>query len=363
MAKVKFSRTETSENISTIPIVDGQLVYTKDGKAFLDYGEERIEIVSGGDTTPIGAISAFAEVDETSPLMSDWVMCDGRELSRSEYSALYSVIGTKYGAGDGTSTFNVPNINGKMIVGIDVDDEDFNEVGKTGGSKTHTQTVDELAKHNHIISSSTGVGNPIIVYADGQSTPGPGATNYTLKYDGTTSDSTPYMYTKSNGNGSPMDIMNPYIVGKYYIKAFRSASSTAEVKNNYTESDIDTYSCNYVNNMQANIITNGSPVKTGRKVDGKDEYIKRIGIAQLPNASALEVDTGLNINEIVVTGIECLAYRSSDKTYIPVPFISMVNSNIGLNTKVNSNILYLLIETTIDRSNFSGWAEIRFVYE
>ena len=72
---------------------------------------------------------------------------------------------------------------------------------------------------------------------------------------------------------------------------------------------------------------------------------------------------GKGIKEIVVTGIECLAYRSSDKTYIPVPFISMVNSNIGLNTKVNSNILYLLIETTIDRSNFSGWAEIRFVYE
>ena len=114
--------------------------------------------------------------------------------------------------------------------------------------------------------------------------------------------------------------------------------------------------------LKYNLKTNGSPVKTGRKVDGKDEYIKRISIAQLPNASALEVNTGLNINEIVVTDINCLAYRSSDKTYIPVPFISMANSNIGLNTKVNSNILYLLIETTIDRSNFSGWAEIRFIY-
>ena len=114
--------------------------------------------------------------------------------------------------------------------------------------------------------------------------------------------------------------------------------------------------------LKYNLKTNGSPVKTGRKVDGKDEYIKRISIAQLPNASALEVNTGLNINEIVVTDINCLAYRSSDKTYIPVPFISMANSNIGLNTKVNSNILYLLIETTIDRSNFSGWAEIKFIY-
>lgn len=140
------------------------------------------------------------------------------------------------------------------------------------------------------------------------------------------------------------------------------SQTSINVKNEKTTSETDVYSCNYVNNMQTNITTNGSPVKTGRKVDGKDEYIKRISIAQLPNASALEVNTGLNINEIVVTDINCLAYRSSDKTYIPVPFISMANSNIGLNTKVNSNILYLLIETTIDRSNFSGWAEIRFIY-
>ena len=115
---------------------------------------------------------------------------------------------------------------------------------------------------------------------------------------------------------------------------------------------------------QRNVATASHTIIIVARTDlqAKDEYIKRIGIAQLPNASALEVNTGLNINEIVVTSIECLAYRSSDKTYIPVPFISMANSNIGLNTKVNSNILYLLIETTIDRSNFSGWAEIKYIY-
>lgn len=111
-----------------------------------------------------------------------------------------------------------------------------------------------------------------------------------------------------------------------------------------------------------NLYTNEEPIKTGRKIDGKSEYIKRITIPQLPNASALEVNTGLNIDDINVTNIKCLAYRSSDKTYIPIPFISMANTHIGLNTKVTNNILYLLIETTIDRSNFSGWAEISFVY-
>lgn len=114
--------------------------------------------------------------------------------------------------------------------------------------------------------------------------------------------------------------------------------------------------------LKYNLKTNGSPVKTGRKVDGKDEYIKRISIAHFPNNDALEINTGLNVNEINITDIKCLGYRSTDRTYITVPFISMAGSHIGLNTKVTNNILYLLIETTIDRSSFNGWAEIKFIY-
>ena len=118
-----------------------------------------------------------------------------------------------------------------------------------------------------------------------------------------------------------------------------------------------------IQRYECNLYTNEEPVKTGRKIDGKDEYVEKISILQLPNASSLEVNTGLNIDEINVTYIKCLAYRSSDRTYIPIPFISMANSHIGLNTKVTNDILYLLIETTIDRSNFSAQAEISFTYK
>ena len=51
-----------------------------------------------------------------------------------------------------------------------------------------------------------------------------------------------------------------------------------------------------------NIITNGEPVKTGRKVDGKDEYVKRrINFGNLPNASIKEVTTGLDLSKIIIT--------------------------------------------------------------
>ena len=237
MAKVKFSRTEESD-VSSIQIVDGQLIYTKTGKCYLDYGTERIEIVSGGDTLPIGAISAFGDVDEDNPLMSDWILCDGRELSRSTYSELFGVIGTKYGQGNGSTTFNVPKIDGRNLVGLDLTDEDFNEVGKTGGSKTHTQTINEMPNHTHgVIYSNTG---------------GSGA----LARPDVTGSTTP---TSSTGGGQPMNIMNPYIVVKFYIKAFRSASSTAQVKNAKTVSSDDVYSCNYVNNMRKVLWTNPNP--------------------------------------------------------------------------------------------------------
>lgn len=111
-----------------------------------------------------------------------------------------------------------------------------------------------------------------------------------------------------------------------------------------------------------NLYTNEEPVKTGRKINGKNEYVKRVSIPQLPNNSSLEIGTGLNINEIKVIDLKGLAYRSSDNTYIPLPFISMAGINIGLNTKVIDNILNILIETSSDRTNFTGWAEVSFIY-
>lgn len=53
------------------------------------------------------------------------------------------------------------------------------------------------------------------------------------------------------------------------------SQTSINVKNEKTTSETDVYSCNYVNNMQTNITTNGTPVKTGRIIDGKEEYIKR----------------------------------------------------------------------------------------
>ena len=96
----------------------------------------------GGD---IGEIKLWS----TSSAPEGWLIADGREVSRTTYAELFAAIGTTYGAGNGSTTFNLPDMRGKVAVGRDSADTDFNALGKTGGAKTHTLTVAEMPSHTH----------------------------------------------------------------------------------------------------------------------------------------------------------------------------------------------------------------------
>lgn len=98
-----------------------------------------------GAGAPTGSILLWSTL--TAP--EDWLICDGTAVSRSSFSDLFGVIGTTYGAGDGSSTFNLPNFQGRVPVGLS-SENDFDELGKTGGEKSHTLTVDEMPSHTHV---------------------------------------------------------------------------------------------------------------------------------------------------------------------------------------------------------------------
>lgn len=59
----------------------------------------------------------FVEVTACENIPEDYLLCNGAELNREEYSELFAAIGTKYGEGDGETTFNVPNLDGKFVEG------------------------------------------------------------------------------------------------------------------------------------------------------------------------------------------------------------------------------------------------------
>ena len=62
---------------------------------------------------PTGCVQAFA--GQTTP--NGWLLCDGSAVSRTDYAALFAVIGTTYGSGDGSTTFNLPNLVDKFVEG------------------------------------------------------------------------------------------------------------------------------------------------------------------------------------------------------------------------------------------------------
>lgn len=83
-------------------------------------------------------------------VLAGWLACDGAAISRTTYSDLFSIIGTTFGVGDGSTTFNVPNGEDNVLVGAG----GAYTMAQTFGSVTHQLTVPELASHNHSITGN-----------------------------------------------------------------------------------------------------------------------------------------------------------------------------------------------------------------
>lgn len=108
-----------------------------------------------GVGVPTGVINDYAGVNAP----DGWLLCHGQEVSRNTYNNLFNVIGTIYGEGDGSTTFNIPDLRSRVGVGLNEGDTDFNTLGNTLGEKTHKLTVAEMPSHSHAIAmSSNGVG-------------------------------------------------------------------------------------------------------------------------------------------------------------------------------------------------------------
>lgn len=130
-------------NYSRLPAgTDGSVLVATSSESL---GVKWVQSNEGYYPTPVGSIICFA----ANYAPSGFLLCDGSEVSRSTYGQLFATIGTTYGAGDNSTTFNLPNLAGKVVVGYDLGQSEFNSLGETGGAKTHTLITDELPTHTH----------------------------------------------------------------------------------------------------------------------------------------------------------------------------------------------------------------------
>jgi len=87
-----------------------------------------------------------------------YLLENGQAISRTSYASLFGLIGTTYGAGDGSTTFNVPNSQGRVAVNRNTNDTQFDTIGEKSGEKTHIMTIGEMPSHAHAqyVSANSG---------------------------------------------------------------------------------------------------------------------------------------------------------------------------------------------------------------
>lgn len=111
-----------------------------------------------GAVPPSGSVIDFAG----SAAPTGWLLCDGSAVSRATYAALFAVVSTTYGAGDGSTTFNLPDCRGRMTVGLGTN-TDIDALGENDGAALgdrrpkHKHTVSEPSAGSHSHTGNTGI--------------------------------------------------------------------------------------------------------------------------------------------------------------------------------------------------------------
>ncbi len=220
-----YGSTETRpRNVALVPIIKVKNIAGSDAEVIganadtVDglHASDFALMLAGNNTSPIGTVILTA-ANTPDP---GWLECDGSAISRIIYPDLFNKIGTTYGVGDGSSTFNLPDLRGRVPIGLDnmggtsannVTNDNADVLGGTGGKENHTLTTNETPLHTHNVISVKGMGAP------GGALGIAGNANGSYWIDQT-------ITSTGSGNNGHHNNMQPWIALMYVIKVKNIAS-------------------------------------------------------------------------------------------------------------------------------------------
>ena len=281
------------------------------------------------DSMPIGSIILFA--GETIP--NGWLICDGRTLYDEEYPDLHNVLG-----GTGLS-FNLPNFKGRVSVGYDSTDTDFNAIGKTGGSK-------ELQEHTHGYRYKQ---SPDFTANNVYSLPACNSAATDPVYANTSADG--LIANAGTGNSGNLQ---PYLTVNYIIKATNTTPTMASIVDGYSTSTQDGYSCDYINDCNT---YSTSEIDTGKTwIDGSKIYRKTISYSGTAIGAYKEIAHGISnigthravVDQAFIYGGNTFCGYKSANEFVGVVVIDGTNIGVAVGSSWTSlfTSAYITIEYT-----------------
>lgn len=211
---------------------DGVDIGSRPTGALISWDENQAQqVVSGGTEGQVPTVQsnntlAFQDMLPAGIMMptatptapAHWLLCDGAEISRTTYGRLFQAIGTTYGTGDGSTTFNLPDLRGRTIHGLDnMGGSAANRlpgatsVGHNGGqaeitttTDPHSLTINEIPPHTHTYDGHGGLG--------GSGSGGNAQLSTVTATTGSTGDG------QGHSHGLTLETLSPYIALNWVIK-------------------------------------------------------------------------------------------------------------------------------------------------
>lgn len=160
-------------------------------------------------TLPAGLVMDYA--GSTAP--NGWLACNGQAISRTTYANLFASIGTTYGVGDGSTTFNLPDLRGRTTIGVGQGSGLSNRtIGQSLGEENHLLTEAEMPSHTHIQNAHSHTYSLGSGAAGGNPGSGTGVASNTYGTSSTTATN------QNTGGGQTHNNMQPSLVMNKIIK-------------------------------------------------------------------------------------------------------------------------------------------------